>query len=159
MSHVASPTSEEEAQVLDRIAKHHAELVSALDEAVAKVVAAPDDEAEKAASEGLASWARKELIPHVMVEGEAMYPAARTLPGADLLVDSLIAEHQTVLSAVDTLEAATHHHDAVLAAGALQAIVHLLVNQENTQLLPRLAADPKTSLVDIFGGTHELPES
>ena len=55
---------------------------------------------------GLVAFCDRDLLPHATAEESTLYPVARELPGARLLVDGMLAEHRRIGALVDALRAA-----------------------------------------------------
>jgi len=138
MSLVVVATSAADAQAVEAVKDHHAQLAGALAvqvEAVVDAASRADLPAAGAAGEALVRWCEGELIPHALAEEEAMYPKAHEDPRARLLVDAMIAEHRDILQLVEDIR-------------------HLV--KENEQILPLLAGSSEVSLAELLAGMHEL---
>ena len=159
MSTVVVATSAADAEAVEAVKSHHAQLAGALAvqvEALVGAAARGDLPGAEAASDALVRWCDTELIPHALAEEQAMYPAAHQDPRARLLVDAMLAEHQDLVALV---EAIRHTNGPVRAAANAQALRSLFDShlvKENEQILPLLASSADVSLALILEGMHEL---
>ncbi|HYN30103.1 MAG TPA: DUF2249 domain-containing protein [Dermatophilaceae bacterium] len=154
-------TSREDAEAVDAVRAHHAELSGALTlrtTTLTSAAAAVADSAGRAerARHDLVEWCRAELVPHALAEETAMYPAAQSLPEGRLLVSGMLADHAVLTGLVGDLADAV---DPVVAAGAARAL-HVLFEshlaKENDLLLPLLLASPAVSVADLLQGMHTV---
>jgi len=158
MNDVMVASSEADARAGEAMVAHHAELAGVLGGYVEQLVPAVRDgrteEAERVRA-ALVAWCRADLVPHALAEETALYPAAAARPEAALLVTGMLAEHQAVLELVAELEGAPDGVAAVVAAGALRAVLdgHLL--KENELVLPLLLTAPGVSVAALVDGMHE----
>jgi len=91
MSTVVVATSAADAEAVEAVKSHHAQLAGALAvqvEALVGAAARGDLPGAEAASDALVRWCDTELIPHALAEEQAMYPAAHQDPRARLLAAS-----------------------------------------------------------------------
>ena len=110
MSTVVVATSAADAQAVEAVKDHHAQLAGALSvqvEALLDAASRGDLSGAGAASEALVRWCRVELIPHALAEEKTMYPKAREDSRARLLVDAMLAEHRDLLELVEAIGKAT----------------------------------------------------
>src|SRR5450631_372680 len=152
-------TSAADAQAVEAVKDHHAELADALAIQVETLVAAAargDHSAAATASEALVQWCQAELIPHALAEEQAMYPPAHQDPRARLLVDAMLAEHRDLLALVESVRQAGDPVRAAANAQALRSLFDSHLVKENEQILPLLAGSGEVSLADILDGMHEL---
>jgi len=101
MSTVVVATSAADAQAVEAVKNHHAQLAGALAvkvEALVDSAARSDLPGAGAASDALVRWCDAELVPHALAEEQAMYPAAHEDLRARLLVDAMLAEHRDLVS-------------------------------------------------------------
>ena len=159
MSTVTVATSAADAQAVEAVKGHHAQLAGALSAKVESLIDAADRgdlPGADAASDVLVRWCRAELIPHALAEEQAMYPKAQEDPRARLLVDAMLAEHRDLLGLVEAIRAATGPVRAAANAQALLSLFESHLVKENEQILPLLAGSSEVSLADLLGDMHEL---
>lgn len=120
------------------VRSHHAELQAQLTSLSEDLLAAVGSGAgHQAAQRRLVGFLRTELLPHVEVEQDLLYAGAA--PAVELLVRAMRDEHRMLVALVDELDAATHGTEAAVAAGALVVLCAVLIEQEDTHLVPALA--------------------
>ena len=159
MSTVVVATSAADAQAVEAVKDHHAQLAGALAvqvEALVDAAARGDLPGAGAASDALVRWCRAELIPHALSEEQTMYPKAHEDPRARLLVDAMLAEHRDLIALVEAIGNATGPVRAVANAQALRCLFDSHLVKENEQILPLLAGSSEVSLAEILGDMHEL---
>jgi len=159
MSTVVISTSAADAQAVEAVKDHHAQLAGALAvqvEALVDAASRGDLPGSGAAGEALVRWCEAELIPHALAEEKAMYPTAHEDPRARLLVDAMIAEHRDILQLVDDIRGSTGPVRAAAFAQALRTLFDAHLVKENEQILPLLAGSSEVSLAEILAGMHEL---
>ncbi len=159
MSTVVVATSAADAEAVEAVKDHHAQLAGALAlqvEALLDAAARSDLPAAGAASNALVSWCHAELVPHALAEEKAMYPKAREDPRARLLVDAMLAEHRELVELVETIGKATSPVRAAANAQALRSLFESHLVKENEQILPLLAESSEISLAEVLAGMHEL---
>jgi uncharacterized protein (DUF2249 family)/iron-sulfur cluster repair protein YtfE (RIC family) len=159
MSTVVVATSAADAQAVEAVKSHHAQLAGALAaqvEALVDAASRADLPGAGAASEALVRWCDAELIPHALAEEQAMYPKAHENPRARMLVDAMLAEHRDLVALVETIRLATVPVRAAANAQALRSLFDSHLVKENEQILPLLAESSDVSLAAVLGGMHEL---
>jgi len=159
MSTVVVATSAADAQAVEAVKNHHAQLAGALAVQVEALVDATDrhDSASAAAAaDALVRWCDAELIPHALAEEQTMYPKAHEDPRARLLVDAMLAEHKDLVALVEAVRRAPGPLRAAVNAHALRSLFDSHLVKENEQILPLLAESSEVSLAAILGGMHEL---
>jgi uncharacterized protein (DUF2249 family) len=159
MSTVVVATSAADAQAVEAVKDHHAQLAGALAVQVEALVAAAargDVSAAATASEALVRWCQAELVPHALAEEGAMYPKAHEDPRARLLVDAMLVEHRDLIALVEAVHHATDPVRSAANAQALRSMFDSHLVKENEQILPLLAESSEISLAEILGGMHEL---
>ena len=159
MSTLVVATSAADAQAVEAVKSHHAQLAGALAvqvEALLDAAARGDLLAAGAASSDLVRWCDTELVPHALAEEQAMYPKAHEDLRARLLVDAMLAEHRDLVALVDTVRQAAGPVRAAANAQALRSLFDSHLIKENEQILPLLAESSEVSLADILDGMHEL---
>jgi uncharacterized protein (DUF2249 family) len=159
MSSVVVATSAADAQAVEAVKDHHAQLAGALAVHVEALLDAADRSdlpGADAASGALVHWCQAELIPHALAEEQAMYPKAHEDPRTRLLVDAMLAEHCDLLGLVEVIGNAKTPVRAAANAQALRSLFESHLVKENEQILPLLAQSSEVSLADLLGGMHEL---
>jgi uncharacterized protein (DUF2249 family)/iron-sulfur cluster repair protein YtfE (RIC family) len=159
MSTVVVATSAADAEAVEAVKSHHAQLAGALAvqaEALVEAAARGDLLGAGAAAAALVRWCDAELIPHALAEERAMYPAAHQDPRARLLVDAMLAEHRDLVALVEAIRQGTGPVRAAANAQALRSLFDSHLVKENEQILPLLAQSSEVSLADILAGMHEL---
>ena len=159
MSTVILATSPADAQAVEAVKNHHAQLAGALAVQVETLVDAADRgdvPGAGQASEALVTWCQAELIPHALAEEQAMYPAAHEDPRARLLVDAMLAEHRDLLALIEAIRQATGPVRAAVNAQALRSLFVSHLVKENELILPLLAESVEVSLAELLGDMHEL---
>jgi uncharacterized protein (DUF2249 family)/iron-sulfur cluster repair protein YtfE (RIC family) len=159
MNTVVVATNAADAQAVDAVKDHHAQLAGALAAQVETLLVAATNGSRsdaQSASTALVRWCRAELVPHALAEEQAMYPSAHEDPRARMLVDAMLAEHRDLIGLVDALEHATSPVRAAANAQALRSLFDSHLVKENEQILPLLAGSSQVSLAEILGGMHEL---
>jgi uncharacterized protein (DUF2249 family)/iron-sulfur cluster repair protein YtfE (RIC family) len=159
MSTVVLATSAADAQAVEAVKNHHAQLAGALVVQVEALIEAADRgdlPGAGAASEALVRWCQAELIPHALAEEQAMYPAAHEDPRARLLVDAMLAEHRDLLALVEAIRQSAGPVRAAVNAQALRSLFVSHLVKENEQILPLLAESAEVSLAALLGDMHEL---
>jgi len=159
MSTVVVATSAADAEAVEAVKSHHAQLAGALAiqvEALLDAASRGDLRGAHAVSEALVSWCRAELIPHAVAEEQTMYPKAREDPRARLLVDAMLVEHRDLVELVEAIGKATAPVRAAANAQALRSLFESHLVKENEQILPLLAESSEVSLAELLGGMHDL---
>ena len=159
MSTVVVATSAADAQAVESVKDHHAQLAGALAvqvEALLDAASRGDLRGAAAASDALVGWCHAELIPHALAEEQTMYPKAREDSRARLLVDAMVAEHGDIIGLVEAIGKATAPVRAAANAQALRSLFDSHLVKENEQILPLLAESREVSLAEVLGGMHEL---
>lgn len=159
MSTVVVATSEADAQAVEAVKNHHAQLAGALSvqvEALLDAASRGDQGGAVAAAGALVQWCRAELIPHALAEEQAMYPKAREDNRAQLLVDAMLAEHRDLIELVEAIGKETSPVRAAANAQALRSLFDSHLVKENEQILPLLAQSSEVSLAVVLAGMHDL---
>ena len=147
-----------EAQALQAVEMHHADMLRQLNVLaglLTEAVEARDASAEQAAQASLLDWCDGELVPHALAEEGPLYSGPRATPGARLLVEGMLAEHKVIVGLVEELRTSSGVSAAV-AAGAIQRIFALHLDKENRLLMPFVVESPDLSLAEAVAGLHEL---
>ena len=156
MDTVVIASTQQDAAAVEAVKGHHAEMAGTLAVLARRVATAADAEAAFAGRDALVRWAESDLVPHALAEEEAMYPLAHQHTRARLLIDAMLAEHQLILSLVESLKSARTPVEAAAEARALSVTFESHLAKENEQVLPLLAASPDVSLAGALAGMHEL---
>ncbi|MDO9494182.1 MAG: DUF2249 domain-containing protein [Nocardioides sp.] len=145
-----------DAEAMDDVKNHHAQMSGELTQLVAALADAADRGDSTSARNRLVAWARESLVPHALAEETTLYPAARELTEGRLLVDAMLAEHVAIVAMVGQVDNAATPMAAAAAARALQALFAVHLAKENDQVLPLLAASPNHSIARLLDGIHEV---
>ncbi|MEU3945177.1 DUF2249 domain-containing protein [Streptomyces sp. NPDC029526] len=158
MSTLTIASDPQDAAAAEAVETHHARLAGELAGRVALLLTAADgDPAEaEAVRSGLVGFCERDLLPHAAAEERTLYPAARDLAGARLLVDGMLAEHRRLTALVEAVRGAGSPVRAAAEAWALQVLFEEHLDKENTLVLPLLAGAPDVSLHGLLAGMHEL---
>lgn len=158
MSTLTLASDPKDAAAVEAVEAHHAQLAGELAGRVAMLIAAADRDPAEAdeVRAGLVAFCDRDLLPHATAEESTLYPAARALPEARLLVDGMLAEHRRLTALVDALREAGSAVRTAADARALQVLFEEHLDKENDLILPLLAGAPDISLSDLLGGMHEL---
>jgi len=159
MSTIVVASNEQDAQAVEAVIDHHAQMAGALArhiERLLNTVISGDQRAAEKATHSLLRWCENELMPHALAEEASMYPKAYEDPSARLLVDAMIEEHRQIVALVEAVRMATTPVLAAAKAKALGVLFDSHLVKENEQILPLLAASKDVSLAEILGGMHEL---
>ena len=160
MSDVLIASTQADAEAAEQFVEHHAAMSGRLGILVAALEAATSGPEALKARDELAHWAREELLPHVQVEADELYPAAATLPELKVLVEAMIAELQALAGQVDALENANHPVSAISAAGGLRALFESHADKETTLLVPALVTSPDHDVADLVARMQQAgPEA
>lgn len=143
------------AEVIDTIRAHHAQLAAQLQERTAAVLAAARQGDCAAPRTRLHDWYRTELIPHAIAEERTLYSAAEKIDTTTLLIQGMLAEHQALVSLIADLALAEAPFDIALAASSAQSLFTVHLGKENDLLLPALDA-AGVGLGALLDGMHEL---
>ena len=145
-----------DAEAMDAVENHHAQMSGELTLLVTNLINAADGGNAISARDRLVAWARETLVPHALAEEKTLYPAARELTEGRLLVDAMLAEHIAIVAIVAEVDRAPTHVAAAAAGRALQALFAVHLDKENDQLLPLLGASPDHSVAGLLEGMHEV---
>ena len=145
-----------DAEAVEAVENHHAQMSGELTLLVVNLANATDGGEATSARNRLVAWARESLVPHALAEEKTLYPAARELTEGRLLVDAMLAEHVAIVAMVDEVEKAATPGAAAAAGRALQALFAVHLDKENDQVLPLLAASPNHSIARLLEGMHEV---
>jgi uncharacterized protein (DUF2249 family) len=159
MSTIVVASSQQDAQAVEAVIEHHAQLAGTLARHVEKLINSAiggNGQAAGKARIGLIHWCDNELIPHALAEEVSMYPLAHEDPRARLLVDAMIEEHHGILALVEQIRIDSNPALTAARAKALGALFDSHLAKENDQILPLLAASKDISLAKVLDGMHEL---
>lgn len=152
-------TSQADVEAAQAVERHHAQMAGRLGVlvgALSSAAVAGDAAAVLTAREELVGWLREDLVPHAVAEEKAMYPAARATVAGRLLVEGMLAEHETITRLVDEVADAARTVRAVAAGYALQVLFESHLRKENELVLPLLVETPGVSVAELLAGMHEL---
>lgn len=159
MSSIIVASSEKDAQAVEAVMAHHAELAGSLARHIERLLntaISGDEHAVKKATHNLLAWCENELIPHALAEEASIYPKAHEDPSATLLVDAMIEEHREIVGLVEAVRMSSTPVLVATKAKALGVLFDSHLAKENEQILPLLAASRDVSLAEILDGMHEL---
>lgn len=159
MSAIVVASSEQDAQAVDAVMEHHAELAGTLGRHIERLLntaISGDLHAAEKTKQALLAWCETELIPHALAEEASMYPKAHEDPSARLLIDAMITEHRDIVALIQRIRSASNPILVAAKAKALGTLFESHLAKENEQILPLLAASKDVSLAEILGGMHEL---
>lgn len=157
LNEVIVSSSAADAEAVENIKHHHAELavrVTALTEALLSAAEQGRDvEAPRAAA---LEFLTGELLPHAAAEEGRLYPAAARTERVGPLIESMIAVHRIIGTLVERIRSESSPVRATAAAEALRVLFDAHLTDENERILPVVAADPQISLAELTQGMHEL---
>lgn len=159
MTELVIASSQADAEAVEAVKQHHAELAGALRlrvEALLAAAAAGDRPAAEESRQDLVAWCERELLPHALAEEGAMYPAARETVEGRLLIESMLGEHTLITGLVREVAQTTDAVRAAAAGNALRVAFDSHLAKENDLVLPLLAGTPGVSVAELLGGMHEL---
>jgi hemerythrin-like domain-containing protein len=94
----------------------------------------------------------RELSVHAAIEEQVLYPAMRkALPDGETLVQEAIEEHQRVKEALSAIERADTPEERNPLLVALMGNVRHHVDEEETELFPKLRASVTTAEINEMG--------
>jgi Hemerythrin HHE cation binding domain len=127
------------ARAREALMARHAELREVLDHWAGVLAAAADTGGPaRPVRNLLRAFLADEVLPHARAEERTLYRAARRDPGASLLVQALISEHQVLASMAGRLGEPARPAAAAAEAAAISALFASHVAKEDTLLLPAL---------------------
>lgn len=158
MSTLTIASDPQDAAAVEAVVAHHTQLAGDLAGRAAMLIAAAerDPEAADRIRAELVAFCDRDLVPHAAAEEEALYPAARDLPAARLLIDGMLAEHRRITALVEALRTASSAVWAATDGRALQVLFEEHLEKENTLILPLVAASPDISLAGLLEGMHDI---
>jgi hypothetical protein len=145
----------QDASLAEELRAHHAVMMADLDRlstTLVEAAASGDDTAD--AKRALEEWVRDVLVPHAEEEEATTYRAAGELTSGELLIRSMLAEHDLIrMTARHVAEA-----DDPVAAGAFARALFETFDshqrKENDIVLPLLVDADSVSLTDVMAGAH-----
>lgn len=145
----------EDAALADELKAHHAVMIKDLDRLSAGLVAAAESGNEPAgAKRDLEQWVTEFLVPHAAEEEATTYRAASELPAGELLIMSMLAEHELIRTTARNMSEADDPAAAGAFARALFDTFDSHQRKENDIILPLLVASDTVSLVEVMAGSH-----
>lgn len=146
-----------DAEAVDNIKNHHAQLAGSLDTLAESVLSAADRGTEiDLAWSALVEFLTDELLPHAAAEEDRLYPAAARTERARPLIESMIAAHRVIATLVERIRRERSPVRAAAEVEALRVVFNAHLEDENERILPIVAADPEVSLAEVTEGMHEL---
>lgn len=144
----------EDAALADELRAHHAVMIEQLDHLTAALVAAAESDDASGAKTELEHWIEEVLVPHAEEEESTTYRAASALAAGELLIRSMMAEHDLIRLTAGNLSAAA---DPV-AAGAIGRVLFDVFDshqrKENDIILPLLVDAHDVSLTTVMAGAE-----
>src|SRR5690606_27972026 len=158
MSTLTIASDPQDAAAAEAVEAHHEQLAGELAGRVTMLLAAAEGDPAEAETvrAALVGFCDRDLLPHAAAEERTLYPAARDLPEARLLIDGMLAEHRRLTALVDALRTTGSPVRTAADARALQVMFEEHLEKENTLVLPLLAASSDISLAGLLAGMHEL---
>lgn len=148
---IASNAAESEA--VEKVVTHHQAMAGQLRVLIDTLLSASGGTGELAvARDRTVDWCRRELVPHALAEEHHFYPATHKL--APQLIDAMTSEHLVLTTLIGELSTQTRPERLAATAGALLAVFDSHVDKENSIMLPLLAGDPGSSVVDLLDAMH-----
>ena len=144
--------------VVQAARRHHAALSRTLAERVEELLVAVESPTADVpeSRRRLVEFCDTQLLPHAKAEENSIYPAAATDGRTRLLIETMIAEHQTIADLVEVVRYAYHPVRAAAAAEALRVLFDTHVAKEDGIVYPLIAAVPGLSLENILAGMHDI---
>ncbi|MDN5858284.1 MAG: DUF2249 domain-containing protein [Pseudonocardia sp.] len=158
-SAVVVASSPQDAQAVEAVEQHHAELAGSLATLTGELLTAtprPDREAFERARRAAVRFCTEELLPHAGAEEAALYPVAAASERARLLVESMRGEHAVLTRLVEELAEGSDPVRVAATGHALRVLFDVHLAKENDLVLPAVAADPTVSLAAALERMHEL---
>jgi hemerythrin-like domain-containing protein len=148
-------SQEQDAALADELRAHHAVMIRDLDRLSTALVDAAGPGGDPApAKRELEEWVTEFLVPHAEEEEATTYRAAGDLPAGELLIVSMLAEHDLIrLTARHMSEAG----DPVAAGAFARALFDTFDShqrKENDIILPLLVESDTVSLTEVMAGAH-----
>lgn len=152
---VASTSAD--ADAVEAIKKHHAELAARVAVLTDAMIAAAERGGDVAAARSdTVGFLTGELMPHAAAEEDRLYPAAARTERARPLIESMIAAHRVLSGLVERIGTEVSSVRLAAAGHALRVLFDAHLTDENDRILPIVAADPEVSLAEVVHGMHEL---
>lgn len=146
---------EEDAALADELRAHHAVMIEELDRlSGALVTAAASGDAPSGVKLELERWISEVLVPHAEEEEKTTYRAASGLPAGELLIKSMLAEHDLIRLTARNMTAAV---DLVAAGAIARALFDIFDShqcKENDIVLPLLVETEAVSLTAVMAEAH-----
>lgn len=157
MSAITFASTADDANALETIITHHAELAGGMATHVNRVLqsASVTQTGDVIAhARALADWCKRELLPHALAEEDSVYASASALPELDQLITSMRHEHQLLAQLVSELATSDNPADLIAKTGAVSVLFDAHLREENELVLPALAANPNISLSALLDEMH-----
>jgi hypothetical protein len=144
-----------DAALADELRAHHAVMIRDLDGLSAGLVTAAESGTDSAgAKRELEQWVTEVLVPHAEEEEATTYRAAGELPAGELLIMSMLAEHELIRTIARHMSEADDPAASGAFARALFDIFDSHQRKENEIILPLLVASDTVSLVEVMASSH-----
>jgi hypothetical protein len=143
------------AEVIETINAHHAELAAELRDRTVAVLAAAKRGDCGTACTALHDWYRDEMMPHIVAEEDVLYSAAAELDNVRLLICGMHSEHRALVRLIADLALARQPFETALLAESAQVLFTVHLSKENELLLPALDA-AGLDLAALLDGMHEI---
>jgi uncharacterized protein (DUF2249 family) len=151
-------SSEADAQAVRAVVERHAQVSGALVvhvDAVISAARAVDAKAATAAREALLRWCTELMLPVLEAEEQVLHSAAAGTSEGRLLVEALLSQAAALVRLAREVGEASDLLAAAIASRALREVLEGYLAQQDSLLLPLLAAAPTVSVADL---TTELDE-
>jgi hemerythrin-like domain-containing protein len=146
---------EQDAALADELRAHHAVMIQDLDRLSTALVAAAGSGGDPAsAKRELEQWVAEFLVPHAEEEEATSYRAAGDLPAGELLIRSMLAEHDLIRMTARHMSEADDPVAAGAFARALFDTFDSHQHKENDIILPLLVESDTVSLTEVMAGAH-----
>lgn len=156
MNTVTIASDAADAEAIDALKNHHAEMSGTLALLVTELMNAADVGTATRARSRIVAWSRTSLLPHLQAEEKTLYSAAREAVEGRLLVDAMLTEQSAVDSVVSEIDRATTHVDAAAASRALKALFAVHADNVNDHVLPLVGASAEHSIAGLIQDVHDL---
>lgn len=146
---------EQDAALADELRAHHAVMIEELDRlSSALSAAAASGDASSGAKLELERWISEVLVPHAEEEEKTTYRAASGLLAGELLIKSMLAEHDLIRLTARNIKAAADPVASAAIARALFDTFDSHQRKENDIVLPLLVETDAVSLTAIMADAH-----
>ena len=146
----------QDAALAEELRAHHAVMIADLDRLSTTLVdaaASGDDTAD--AKHALEEWVSDVLVPHAEEEEATTYRAAGELASGELLIRSMLAEHDLIRITARHMSEADDPVAGGAFARALFDTFDSHQRKENEIILPLLVDADRVALTDVMAGAHD----